>query len=152
VFAPPIVKPPESTIGLPKGLPALRLGFRLHKVGKSLDLSQVQSPICKRAPGKFSRIRRTETGEGGKRLCHRRHYRPPAVDVEFRDVLAREAGRRGEKKNQPIVYALAARCAERSQGSPARFRDRIGKRFESESDARPGQADNGNPRRRRSAR
>jgi len=103
---------------------ALRLGLGGDEIRHRLRLQQIHPPGLEGATGKLPRLRRPGA-QRGQRLAHRRQHRPPAMQGEFRHILAGEAARRGKQHHQRLVQhpspmAQAAQAGAARRGQAAR--------------------------------
>ena len=93
---PALAQRPQLAIQLAQGLAPLRFGLGVDEIGETLGLGQVELAVVEGAPRELSGGGRAKAGERRQR----RHQRPDdgasTVDVEFHDVLAGEAARRGK--------------------------------------------------------
>ena len=86
---------------------ALRLRFRLDKVGKSLCFREIHSPIGERTARELSRLRFPQAWQRFQTAADGVDHRPAAMAVKFDDVLASRACRSVEAKHQRFVEQLS---------------------------------------------
>ncbi len=87
-------------------LSPLRLGFGLDQIGDPLHLGKIDLSIHESAPGEFSGLGRTQSGNKRQRPDDRGRDRPPARDADFRHFLAGEAAGRLKSRDQRPIERL----------------------------------------------
>ena len=127
--------------GLPQGLAPLRRRLGRDQVGDALRGREVQLAVQEGAAGELPRLGRAGAG-GDQGLRHAGDHRRPAVQVQFRRILAGVAARPGEPEHQGVVQHLAtlrvaqaaqrghARCRQAAAAGQRRHQRRAGRRDE----------------------
>jgi hypothetical protein len=121
----------------------LPIGVGVDQIVEAFGLGQIELAILERAPGEFARLRRTDISETRERCEQRRKYRPPAMNVKFRDVLAGRARRSRKPQHDCIVDRLAVCIPQQRPHRHPRHRNPARERGQHHSGLRPGYPHNG---------
>ena len=139
----------EKSLELTQRLAALPFGFRHHQIGEALDGGEIELAVLEAAPGELAGLGRTQALDARQRGEHCGDHRAATVQLQFGDILAGLAVRAGKPQRQRLVDRLVClRVAQASELGGAGRGDFAGKDFQRRAGARPGNADDGNRRRR----
>ena len=75
----------------------------MNEIVEPLGLRQVELAVLQSAAGELAGIGGPQARDRRQRLQQRRHDGPPAMDMEFREVLAGRAFRTGTPQNNRII-------------------------------------------------
>ena len=136
--APALIEAVKPALHLPQGLAALGFGPGRDQVGDPLRLRQVEGV----RPSKARRV--NSPGSAGRRpgtpasaSASAADYRPAAMDVEFRHVLAGGAVRRGEPEGEAVCRSVLPIPARGSAGARPRGAPAAGRRRAAPAPRRP---------------
>ena len=91
--------PPQRSALLPQCLDALGVRGSVDKVGNGLSLGQVDPAVLQRPPCELAGTGGATARQPGERMDQGLHDGPTAMDMEFRTVLTRCAGRTRKPQN-----------------------------------------------------
>ena len=124
--APAFVEAMQPPFHLGERLAALGLGLGRHQVGDPLRLGEVEAACLEGAAGELAWLGRTKAGKCPERIEQLSEDGKPAMDVEFRHVLAGGAAGRREPEGKAAVDGLACfRLAEAPERGLARLGQRL---------------------------
>jgi hypothetical protein len=104
--APATINVTQFAAELPHCLAALRLGLGRGKIGDRFGLQQIELAVEEGAAGEFAGLREPQP-EPGEHLHDGSEHGAAAVQMEFRQILASRAPRRGEPQNEPLIERVS---------------------------------------------
>ena len=113
--APAVIERGQPPTILFQRLAPLGLGFRIDQVNQRFGARQVEFAVFDSAPGEFARLGRSEARHRIQRAQHSFDNRAAAMDMEFGDVLAGEAGRLRKPQHQCLIERFAGAVAQPRQ-------------------------------------